>query len=131
MRDMSNQNQKQRDKKIHRDLTSEPILGTIAHRQQPYYCPHCAALGLTGADYVLGPRIYNLKPGESLPSDADRWMQCYVCGTAYPKHDIPQVGSLTTDVETIYSKFPLVATTENVLTGEEPVKQDPHRRGYN
>jgi len=120
---------------IHRNLVSEPILGKIEPHAAPNFCPKCLKMGLKGADYVLRPRIYDLKPGDVLPNDADRWLQCYVCGTCYPKHDIPQVGSLTTDVETIYSKFPLVKTTEDVLISEEPLPPDKDpkkgRRGFN
>jgi hypothetical protein len=124
---------KKQNLKINRDVVSEPISGTTSQpKAMPYYCPHCLTLGLKGPDYVLQPRIYALKAGEAIPSDADRWLQCYVCGTPVPKHDVPQLGTLTTDVETIYSKFPLV---ENALPdariAEQPGKPDKHERGFN
>lgn len=113
---------------IKRDVVSEPIYGlTTSTRPRHIYCPTCAMKGLSGADYILGPRVYLLNPGESLPSDADRWLQCRVCGMVIPKHDVPMVGSLTTDVEIIANKFPKV----DVEKAEDRPVKDPHKRGFN
>lgn len=112
---------------ISRKTTSEPISGLTPKKEKPSYCASCETKGLKGAAYILGNRVYDLKEGEALPSDADKWLQCGVCGMIVPKYDIPQTGSLTTDIEIRTSKFPYLDVEK---PEDRPVK-DPHKRGFN
>ena len=108
---------------IKRGGISEPISGNIITKEIPAYCPKCAILHFQSR---LQPRVYRedeLIAGQ-LPYDHNQWLQCYNCGVSVPKHDIPNKGELTTDIEPIRSKFSI----ENV---NERLEKPKHRRGFN
>jgi hypothetical protein len=100
------------------------VSGNINRNPKPSYCPKCEQVGIKSK---LGQRLY--KPDEFgniiIPADHDQWWQCYHCGALIPRHDIPQKGELTTDIEVVSSKFHVKRESEH------DVPKPKHQRGFN
>ena len=64
-------------------------LDTADQKKAIVYCSRCEEFGL---QRKLGERKY--LPDEfgnySIPADHDQWLQCYYCGTLYPKHEVKE-----------------------------------------
>ena len=84
------------------------------------YCPICEHHKLRRE---LHKRVYNdleLVFG-MLPSDHDRWLQCFHCGNKFLKDNVAQEGKLTTEVEIIKPS----------IYQDEHLPKPKHRRGFN
>jgi hypothetical protein len=57
-------------------------------------CPHCAQFELT---MKLGVR--RIAKDQPIPSDIDKWLECYHCGNIFPKHEIERQKKLKADTK--------------------------------
>ena len=95
------------------------------------YCQYCESLGFY---HKLGPRIY---PEGPKPYDADKWLQCYNCGTIIPRVHSKQENEIAPIVdppETIHDSGKVVVLATHKRTKAknsifEKIKKS--RPGYN
>lgn len=107
---------------IKRSGIAEPINAKIESNPKPKYCPVCERHQQRNE---LHNRVYKeieLQFGQ-LPSDHDRWLQCYHCGNVFLKDNVRQEGRLTTEIEIPKSN---IGHSE-----EEHIPKPKHRRGFN
>jgi hypothetical protein len=57
-------------------------------------CPHCAKFEL---DMKLAAR--RIPKGQEIPSDNDKFLECYHCGNIFPKHEIERQKKLKADTK--------------------------------
>ena len=89
--------------------------------EKPQYCPVCERHKIR---HKLHKRVYNdleLVFG-MLPSDHDRWLQCFHCGNVFLKDMVAQEGKLTTEVEIV---------KPSIYQKDEHLPKPKHRRGFN
>ena len=88
--------------------------------EKPKYCPICEKYNIR---HQLHKRVYNdleLVFG-MLPSDHDRWLQCFHCGNVFLKDRVAQEGMLKTELE----------ITKPSRAGDEHLPKPKHQRGFN
>lgn len=89
-------------------------------QSKPKYCPICEKYNIR---HQLNKRVYNdleLIAG-MLPSDHDRWLQCFHCGNVFLKDRVAQEGMLKTELE----------ITKPSIHQDEHLPKPKHQRGFN
>lgn len=105
---------------IKRGGIAEPINTNLHTKAIPQYCPVCERHKVR---HTLNKRVYNDLElvYDQLPSDHDRWLQCYHCGNVFMKDRVRQEGRLTSQIE-----IPKSGSRQS-----EHWEKPKHRRGFN
>ena len=97
------------------------ISSEVGATEKPKYCPVCERHKVR---HELHKRVYNdleLIVG-MLPSDHDRWLQCFHCGNVFLKDNVAQEGRLMTEIE---------ITKPSMYREDEHLPKPKHQRGFN